>query len=70
MWRAALRDAARQRMMRILGLGPLVDGASVRVEGSRVYGRLHVGEEHREALADRFLFLLQTIAKERRAQAP
>jgi hypothetical protein len=68
-WRAALRDLSRQRMLRILGLGPLVDGAQVKAAGSRVQGRLHIGEENREALAERLLFLLQTIAHERRAQS-
>lgn len=67
-WRGALREAARQPMLRMLGLAPLVDGASVRAVGSRVQGRLHVGEEHRAELADRLLFLLRTIARGRRAQ--
>jgi len=67
-WRGALRDLARQRMLRILGLGPLVDGAQVKAVGARVHARLHVGDENREALAERLLFILQTIARERRAQ--
>jgi hypothetical protein len=69
-WGAALGDLRRQRMLRMLGMAPLLDGAQVRVEGGHVYGRLHVPERQREALGERLLFLLQTIARERHAQAP
>jgi hypothetical protein len=64
-WGLALRELGRQRMLRLLGLAPLIDGASLQVAGARVHGRLHVGEDRRDVLSDRLLFLLQTLAAAR-----
>jgi hypothetical protein len=63
-WGTALREASRQRMLRILGLGPLIEGASVQAAGSQVLARLHIPEERREGLAERLRFLLETIARQ------
>jgi hypothetical protein len=65
-WRAALRDLARQRVLRLLGLGPVFDGASLVTEGTDVHGHVHIGGEQRQALSDRLLLILQTIAKQGR----
>jgi hypothetical protein len=64
-WGAALRDLGRNRMLRVMGLGPLLDGASLQIAGPRVHARLRVPADRREALSDRLLFLLQTIAAAR-----
>jgi hypothetical protein len=66
-WGGALHELARQRMLRLLGLGPVFDGASLKPEGAGVHGHLHIGGDQREALSERLLFILQTIAKQRRA---
>jgi hypothetical protein len=64
-WQGDLRELAQNRMLRVMGLGPIVDGASLAVEGARVHGRLHIPESRREALSDRVLLLLQTLAREK-----
>jgi hypothetical protein len=62
-WSGAVRDLRQQRMLRVMGLGPVVDGVTLQAEGARVHGRLHVAADQREALSERLLFLLQTIAQ-------
>ena len=57
-------------MLRIMGLAPLVDGASLVAEGARVHGRLRIPEDKREALSERVLLLLETIARARRQASP
>jgi hypothetical protein len=65
-WNEAARTYARQRMVMLLGLGPVFDGLSVGAEGSRVHARLHIGADKREGLADKLLAVLQLVAKARR----
>jgi hypothetical protein len=69
-WRADLGELARNRMLRLMGMGPLVDGASLEAEGTRVHGRLRVPEDKREAIAERVLLLLEAIARQHRQAAP
>jgi hypothetical protein len=61
-WKGDLRELSQNRMLRVMGLGPVVDGASLAVEGARVHGRLHIAESRREALSERLLLLLQALA--------
>jgi hypothetical protein len=56
-------------MLRVMGLSPLVEGATVRAEGARVHGRLRIPEGKREGLAERAMLLLQAIAKQRSPDA-
>jgi hypothetical protein len=65
LWQGQLRDLSQNRMLRVMGLGPVVQGASLVAEGARVHGRLHIPEARREALADRLLILMQALARER-----
>jgi hypothetical protein len=65
-WNDLARTYARQRMITLLGLGPVFDGLSVAAEGSRVHARLHIGADKREGLADKLLAVLQLLAKARR----
>lgn len=69
-WGLALRELGQNRMLRIMGLSPLVEGASLRAEGSRVHGHLRVPESKREGLSERAMILLQAIAKQRGPQPP
>jgi len=70
LWTGALRELAQNRMLRIMGLGPLVDGITLDPEGARVHGRLRIPEDKREALAERVLLLLQAVARQRGQGAP
>jgi hypothetical protein len=65
-WNETARTYARQRMIALLGFGPVFDGLSVGAEGSRVHVRLHIGADKREGLADKLLAFLQLVAKTRR----
>jgi hypothetical protein len=69
-WGADLRELAQNRMLRLMGMGPLVDGATVEAAGARVHGRLRIPEDKREAIAERVLLLLQAIAAQHRQSAP
>jgi hypothetical protein len=69
-WSADLRELAQNRMLRLMGLAPLVDGATVTAAGARVRGRLRIPEDKREALAERVLLLLQAVARQRGQAAP
>ena len=64
-WNETARGYARQRMIVLLGLGPVFDGLSVAAEGSRVHVRLHIPADKREGLADKLLAFLQLVAKTR-----
>jgi hypothetical protein len=64
-WEGDVRDLARNRALRVMGLGPVFEGASLAAEGARVHGRLHIPESRREAMAERVLLLLQALARER-----
>jgi hypothetical protein len=65
LWSDELRELARNRMLRLMGLGPLVDGATLQAEGARVHGHLRIPEDKREALSERVLLLLQAVARQR-----
>jgi hypothetical protein len=65
-WNETARIYARQRMIMLLGLGPVFDGLSVGAQGSRVHVRLRIGADKREGLADKLLAVLQLLAKSRR----
>jgi hypothetical protein len=69
-WSADLRELTQNRMLRIMGLAPLVDGATITTAGARVRGRLRIPEDKRESLAERVLLLLQAIARQRGQGAP
>jgi hypothetical protein len=69
-WSADLAESAQNRMLRIIGLGPIIDGASLAADGARVHGRLRIPEDKREALAERVLLLLKAIAQQHRQAAP
>jgi len=69
-WDSSLRELKQNRMLRIMGLGPVVDGATLQADGPRVYLHLRIGEDRREALSERLLLLLQTIARQRGPSAP
>jgi len=61
-WNLALRALAQQRMLALLGLGPILDGLSLGAEGARVHGHLRIPAERREGLADKLLAVLQMVA--------
>jgi len=69
-WTAQLRELKENRMLRIMGLGPLVDGAELSVAGARVHGQLRVPENKREALSERVLMLLKVLAQQRGQASP
>jgi hypothetical protein len=69
-WDGLLRDLRDNRILRVMGLGPVIDGASLQPEGARVHGRLRIPEGKREGLSERLLFLLQTIARQRGQASP
>jgi hypothetical protein len=64
-WGFALRELRGNLMLRAMGLGPVVEGVSLQVQGARVHARLRIGEDKREALSERFLALLQALAAAR-----
>jgi hypothetical protein len=69
-WSAELRELGRNRMLRVMGLAPLVDGAQVTAEGARVHGRLRIPEDKRDDISQRVLLLLQALARQRGAPQP
>ena len=70
LWTDSLRELKQNRMLRLMGLAPVVDGATLQAEGARVHLRLHIAEDRREALSERLALLLQTIARQRGPSAP
>jgi hypothetical protein len=66
LWSGRLRELAQQRLARVMGLSPLLEGVSLKVDGAEVHGQLRVAEARREALSDRLLFLLRALASQRR----
>jgi hypothetical protein len=62
-WNMALRTLSQQRMLALLGLGPIFDGLSLGAEGARVHGHLRIPAERREGLADKLLAVLQMLAR-------
>jgi hypothetical protein len=69
-WSAELRELGRNRMLRVMGLAPLVDGAQLAAEGARVHGRLRIPEDKRDDISQRVLLLLQALARQRGAPQP
>jgi hypothetical protein len=61
-WNLALRALGQQRMLMLLGLGPILDGVTLGAEGARVHGHLRIPAERREGLADKLLAVLQMVA--------
>jgi len=70
LWTDSLRELKQNRMLRLMGLAPVVDGATLQAEGARVHLRLRIAEDRREALSERLALLLQTIARQRGPSAP
>jgi hypothetical protein len=68
-WKAALHDLGRQRLVLAMGFGPFINGTTMRVVGPEVRGHLHIAEERRAALSERMMLILQTLVRERRAAA-
>jgi hypothetical protein len=64
-WSQAARLLGRQRMLALLGLGPVFEGLTLGAEGARVHGHLHIPAEKREGLADKLLAVLQLVANAR-----
>jgi hypothetical protein len=70
LWTDQLRELKANRMLRLMGLGPVVDGAQIQPSGARVHGRLRIPEERREALSERVLLLLKAVAQQRGQASP
>jgi len=68
-WRASLRDLGKQRLLLALGLGPVVQGASVKAEGPQVRVRVHIPDSKREGLSERLLLILRQLVQNRPAPA-
>ncbi len=64
-WAADLHLVARQPMLMLLGLGPVLDGLAFTAEGTRVHGRLHLPAERREVLAEKMDMVLKLLAEAR-----
>jgi len=60
-----LGELRRRPVLRILGLSPLLDQASVSPQGSRVTAELHLGEDKREDLSQRVGLILEALIKAR-----
>lgn len=66
LWSETARLYARQQMVMLLGLAPVLEGLTVTAAGSRVHVRLHIGADRREGLAEKLLAVLQALAKNRK----
>jgi hypothetical protein len=64
-WAAALGEVRGNRLLRVMGLGPVVEGTTLQLQGARVLARLRVPEADRDALSERFLLLLKALVKAR-----
>jgi hypothetical protein len=62
----AVRQYAQNPMVRMLGLGPILQAVVLTAEGTRVHGHLHIPAERREGLADKLLAILQMVAAARK----
>ncbi len=62
----AVRQYAQNPMVRMLGLGPILQAVVLTAEGIRVHGHLRIPAERREGLADKLLAILQMVAAARR----
>ena len=61
----AVRQYAQNPMVRMLGLGPILEAVVLAVEGTRVHGHLRIPAERREGLAEKLLAVLQMVAAAR-----
>jgi hypothetical protein len=61
-WGQAARLLARQPMLRMLGLGPVVDGIKLGAEGARIHAELRIPADKREGLAEKIQGVLQLVA--------
>jgi len=66
----AVRNYAGNPMVRMLGLGPVLDAVLLGVDGVRVRGHLRIPAERREGLAEKLLAVLQMVAAARAAPPP
>ncbi|HEY6477063.1 MAG TPA: hypothetical protein VI456_10810 [Polyangia bacterium] len=57
-----IRNYAGNPMVRLLGLGPVLDTVVLGVDGTRVRGHLRIPAERREGLAEKILAVLQMVA--------
>ena len=61
----AVRQYAQNPMVRMLGLGPILQAVVLTAEGTRVHGHLRIPAERREGLSDKLLAILQMVAAAR-----
>jgi len=61
----AVRQYAQNPMVRMLGLGPILQAVVLGVEGTRLHGHLRIPAERREGLADKLVAILQMVAAAR-----
>jgi hypothetical protein len=61
----AVRQYAQNPMVRMLGLGPILQSVVLTAEGIRVHGHLRIPAERREGLSDKLLAILQMVAAAR-----
>jgi len=66
LWSSLVRSYARQRMVALLGLTPVLEGVQIAAQGSRIQARLHIPAERRAELGEKLLALLQLLAAARR----
>ena len=52
-------------MVRMLGLGPILQAVVLGAEGTRLHGHLRIPAERREGLADKLLAIFQMVAAAR-----
>lgn len=62
---ATLVDLRSRRALTVFGLAPIFESATVRAEGPRVRGQLHLPEGQREDLAAKISFVLEAIVRAR-----
>ncbi|MEA2701083.1 MAG: hypothetical protein QOI66_5354 [Myxococcales bacterium] len=60
-----LVDLRGRTLLRVFGLGPLLDGASFHAEGTRLRGQLHIPESERADLAQKITLILETLRRAR-----
>jgi hypothetical protein len=65
LWTSLVRSYARQRMVALLGLTPILEGVQIATEGTRIHARLHIPVERRAELGDKLLAILQLLAASR-----
>jgi hypothetical protein len=68
LWTSLVSAYARERMVAILGLSPVLKGTQIAAEGKRIHARLHIPAERRGELAEKLLALLQMVAAARPEQ--